>query len=173
MPQQLMFVYGSLRPGEYNSDRFSGETEVIARNVQTRGRMRCVDRFGYGGYPLVDVFPDDDLTITGDIIRLDVNSSRYRLICDMEIGAGYVPAHILIPVKVSYYNKAARANDTKFNGRPEYEGTWFMPHYSCLVWHYPAFDEKRTPIVESGDWLQWRKDHPLEQDGDGDELLDV
>lgn len=127
----MMFVYGSLRPGEYNSVRTGAEdaAEVLFRNVRIKGRMKPVSHSG--GYPVVDVLTETDSTIEGDILMMDADGDEYFHIMRMETGAGYVPVAVTVDV----------------------DGN----QVACLVWHYVGFDELSTEIVKSGDWIQWQR----------------
>lgn len=131
----LMFAYGTLRPGQYNADRFRGEVEVVAQNLTIPGRMRAVHR--HGGFPVVDAF-DKDHTIVGDILSYDSNSTRWRNIVQMEVGAGYVPA--IIQVTYVYQQPGERV-------------VWERTT-PVIIWHYPDFNNPRLgSYITNGDWL--------------------
>lgn len=87
----LMFVYGTLRPGQYNANRFGDSYEVVATEAITNGRM-----YDYG-YPLVDITETGE--IVGDVLRVDPNSEWYYGVCRMEMGAQYVPAVVDVTLR--------------------------------------------------------------------------
>lgn len=85
----LFFVYGSLRPGEYNSDRFGEELRVYSKDCLSRGSLWSV-----GPYPAAVFGGDDASWIHGDILVVNPDSKHWRMITNMETGADYVPTMV-------------------------------------------------------------------------------
>lgn len=84
------FVYGTLRPGDYNHERVGGSTD--ARRATASGRLYCV--FPSGGYPGAKF--QEEGTIVGDVVYF--GHKRWPFIMDMETGAGYS----LVEIPVTY-----------------------------------------------------------------------
>jgi gamma-glutamylcyclotransferase (GGCT)/AIG2-like uncharacterized protein YtfP len=81
-----VFVFGTLRPGDYNHDRFGGIKEVI-RNVTVPGRLyHAIPNRGriYPGARF-----DEEGTIIGDILVYESGCNELEHVVRMEIGAGY------------------------------------------------------------------------------------
>lgn len=98
-----VFVFGTLRPSEYNHTVIEPAVRKIEFDVTTQGRMYYV----YDAYPCVR-FSEEGI-VTGDLLWVDSDSYCYGLTHDMEIGAGYTPRRI--KVKTSYGIEEAIAYD--------------------------------------------------------------
>jgi gamma-glutamylcyclotransferase (GGCT)/AIG2-like uncharacterized protein YtfP len=80
------FVYGSLRPGDYNHERVGGSTD--ARPATTKGQLYDSGH----GYPLAKL--DEEGTIVGDVVYF--GPEAWKDIVDMEEGAGYVMQEVTV-----------------------------------------------------------------------------
>jgi gamma-glutamylcyclotransferase (GGCT)/AIG2-like uncharacterized protein YtfP len=77
-----IFVYGSLKEGEYNFGRF-GETNVLQKNVKINGFLL----YSLGPYPCVVKTNNPEDFVIGEIH--EVSEGNYNNIARMEFGAGY------------------------------------------------------------------------------------
>jgi gamma-glutamylcyclotransferase (GGCT)/AIG2-like uncharacterized protein YtfP len=80
----LIAVYGSLRPSEYNYERF----KEVYEDIQDLGEetLEGFDLYSLGAYPGIK---HGDGTLVVNILRCD--DECYDRIENMEIGAGYKP----------------------------------------------------------------------------------
>lgn len=125
-----IFVYGTLRPGQYNDHRtgLSALALSVIRNVTTNGVMH--NRHGDRPYyPVVNF--DGEGTIVGDIlIGVPERHQQVRQTHAMEIGAGYEMREI----------------DIEHNGFT----------YRCIAYHFSPDENGRQDIgcaIPDGDWL--------------------
>lgn len=121
----LCFVYGSLRPGEYNFERCvdTSDLEEVILNVTARGRLFHVWETSLA-YPVAR-FDLTDGIIRGDLLRLRHPSRTWDWIHGMEAGAGYVLVDLNVELE---------------------SGLSVRAH----AWHYPAEDHGEE--VPDGDW---------------------
>jgi gamma-glutamylcyclotransferase (GGCT)/AIG2-like uncharacterized protein YtfP len=134
-------VYGTLRPGDYNSERFSeGGSATFHRGFRIPGVLYD------GGLPFLDAF-DTSSEVVVDIIELDPESRRWEQICYMEIGAGY-SAVVCQPTNIE---------------------TGVPFEHPCIVWH--ANDAaRRGRVVPSGDWKKKpQQGYQLDDSTEGDD----
>jgi len=86
-------VYGSLRKGEYNYDRFQeyypGHIKYIGTEV-----IKGFDLFSLGSYPGVKKSDNPEQSLVIDV--LEVSDSCYSSISAMEHGAGYDSVDVTI-----------------------------------------------------------------------------
>ena len=103
-------VYGSLRKGCYNFDRFCGyyPGEIIYKETTTIDANYAL--FSLGSYPAL-VKSEEKNNITVDI--LEVSERAFEALNRMEVGAGYSPVKINIngvECTVWIYNYKAHPN---------------------------------------------------------------
>lgn len=81
-----LFIYGTLRPGEYNYDMM----EPVVVGTPSPGRARgCLFDTGVG-YPVMALRRCDPYCRTvGDIVEVNQRHWRWADILEMEVGAGY------------------------------------------------------------------------------------
>lgn len=77
-----IFVYGSLKEGQYNFGRF-GETKVLKKNIRINGFAL----YSLGPYPCIIKTNNPQNFVIGEIH--EVSDNNYGNIYRMEIGAGY------------------------------------------------------------------------------------
>lgn len=128
-----LLVYGTLRVGQYNEDRFGGFT-AIASNVVSdfvvSGRMHNVAG-GRPMYPVVDFTREG--RVVGDLLMdIPVENYTFRNIYRMEIGAGYALAEI------------GQVN-TLFGPKPIH------------AFHYSVHEASVGDFIEDGDWIRYDK----------------
>ncbi len=125
-----IFVYGTLRPGEYNDRGFCGLAKEIKRGTTT-GKM--FNRRGRTPvFPVVDF--DGEGTIIGDLlIDMPERHQEVRAVHRMEIGAGYE----LREIKVDCDGET----------------------YSAIAYHWDFSADRYNSTVgiqiEDGDWLRF------------------
>ena len=85
-----IFVYGSLRVGEYNFNAF--QTHYNINPIKTNVKLKGYKLFSLGQYP--GIIEDLNSTIIGDILQ--VNEECYKHIHKMEINANYIEKEIKI-----------------------------------------------------------------------------
>jgi len=78
------FVYGSLRRGEFNHDRFRGFPE----SFKCAGFIRKALLKPLGPYPCIVPSEDEQDVVQGEIY--DLPESLHNVILNMEVNAGYV-----------------------------------------------------------------------------------
>lgn len=96
-----IFVYGSLRPGYYNWDRFElhkyadilRSGHVMHGVALKRMHAKIGGKQQYLGYPAMFRHPTG--TVVGDLIRIH-NELVAQEVFMMEVGAGYTPYTIMI-----------------------------------------------------------------------------
>jgi gamma-glutamylcyclotransferase (GGCT)/AIG2-like uncharacterized protein YtfP len=121
------FMYGSLRPGEYNAGRFGDDGRLMIRDVTTPGGLWTANR----AYPVAKFGKEYGEVIFGDILIFNTEGREWQRICHMEMGAGYVP--VVVPVR------------TRLWRRPEV----------AVAWHYTGSVTGAIP-VDGGDWIEWQ-----------------
>lgn len=85
--------YGSLRPGQYNFDRFDLDSisKLLGTHVVEKYKMVSVNDW----YPMV--FPSEDIEDSVVVDLVEIKDQRtIRYIDSMEIGAGYEPQQVTI-----------------------------------------------------------------------------
>lgn len=122
-----VFVYGTLRVGQGNYGWCAGGV-FVGRTIQdavTQGDLYFVA--GPNSFPVADAYGEG--CITGDVLYFDPESEHYEQMCEMEMGAGYVP----VVVEVAH---------------PDYPGV-----IKALMWHYnrPLLGRIQIP---HGDWVR-------------------
>lgn len=128
------FVYGTLRPGDYNHERVGGQIgDAVPAIVE--GDLFHLEGCSseHPAYPVAKF--DGSGTIHGEIVVLD--EEVWRRICRMEIGAGYLPQLVRAQPIV-------RDEDEGFHidlGDPEW----------VFGWHY--IGDRVGPQIKSGDWF--------------------
>lgn len=87
--KRQVFVYGTLRPGHFNHDRFgSGAVTNIVNHCYIEGfKMYNVD----GKRPIYPVIVpgDPEDRVYGDLLTIKVNTRWWSQVFSMEVGAGY------------------------------------------------------------------------------------
>lgn len=135
MAERRLFVYGTLRPGQYNFDRFPHEgVRVVNRNCTVSGFIMHNVHGHRPIYPVVIPGHADDI-IVGDLLAADDDSDWYHDVMAMEIGAGYEPEEVPVLTR---------------RKRPPRTVTALMFVYQ----HRP-----RGVPIESGNWLQFTEQH--------------
>lgn len=121
-----IFVYGTLRPGEYNDHGFSGLAREVKRGTTT-GKM--FNRRGSTPmFPVVDFNAEG--TIVGDLlIDMPERHERVRQVHRMEIGAGY------------------DLHDIEVDCDGE--------KYVAIAYHFNVEDERVGIPIQNGDWLDF------------------
>lgn len=94
MKTALIFVYGTLRPGEYNH-WVGPATRDIVEDVTTQGEMYQVGN--YDSFPVADF--DAPGTITGTLLTMDIGHRLFRQMMAMEAGAGYEPRDVEVTLE--------------------------------------------------------------------------
>lgn len=82
---KLIFVYGSLRPSQYNFDRVNNWIEGEVLKPVTRAILPGFELVNLGVYPAI--VPEGDSDVVGDI--LECPPELFANIDAMERGAGY------------------------------------------------------------------------------------
>jgi gamma-glutamylcyclotransferase (GGCT)/AIG2-like uncharacterized protein YtfP len=125
-----LFVYGTLRPGQYNSG-IHREADRIIHNCTTPGEMRNL-RGERPIYPVVDFTRMG--TIVGDLlIGIDSDSDEFAAVDSMEKGAGYTPRFLMSVITT-----------------PDREA------WSAISYHWPHFGQYETGVrIKDGDWLRF------------------
>lgn len=88
-----IFVYGTLRPSEYNFRRTGGAVKVDW-NMRANGRLYHAFKAPERMYPGARF--DEEGTIVGDVLWYKEGSSALRSVVAMEIGAGYSMVEIKV-----------------------------------------------------------------------------
>lgn len=115
-----LFVYGTLRRGEYNDRGLFARCDNFVSDVRYGGAMRNVSGDA-PVYPVVDF--DGEGTVLGDVLYgLDMDDGPVKSVLAMESGAGYelrllTPADA-VPVYGFHYPRFERA------GCPIPDGDW-------------------------------------------------
>lgn len=116
-----ILAYGSLRPGNYNHDRFGhGVLKVKKTNVTIKGYKM----YDLGSYPCITNTENEEDSIICDI--LSTNDKNIVFAIDaMEIGAGYTSEPVLInDINCKLYTMPPE-NFTKYNTPIHVEsGNW-------------------------------------------------
>ena len=140
-----IFVYGTLRPGQYNDTRTglaALATGGILKNCTTKGAM--YNRMGESPvYPVVDT--DMDGVIIGDLLMgIDPMSREVEMTHNMEIGAGYEPRTVTIVKPDGLLTEA-------------------------LIYNYTIGQPFRSPhgvAIPSGDWIAFvNEDARIDNEG--------
>lgn len=124
-----MFVYGTLRVGEYNSDRLPQLAGEIVRDVHTSGSM--YNRHGWRpAFPVVDFDGHGD--IVGDVyLDLPHDHPIVQGVIRMELNCGYTAKHWdefklpdgrLVPMNAFNFD----VNNTSVVGQRIPGGDWIM-----------------------------------------------
>jgi gamma-glutamylcyclotransferase (GGCT)/AIG2-like uncharacterized protein YtfP len=124
MAEVAMFVYGTLRPGQWNHSG-DGEVRPPMEGCTIEGRIYFV--WDNSGYPVAKL--DEEGRIIGDVLFLDDESSEYESIVRMERGAGYEPRDVAVRIE-------------------DEDGT--VREFGAVAWHY--IDKPRGELIRSGDW---------------------
>lgn len=126
------FIYGSLRRGEYNHERFRGFGTYYRGTGNVHGALLK----SLGSYPAVVPSPDLSDIVKGEIY--DLPEDLHKVILKMENGAGY----IYFPVQVH----------VEANAEEQPEKT--VPiDASLYMFRTPALIE-RIPAIKGGDWTK-------------------
>lgn len=129
-----VFVYGTLRPGQYNDGRsgLSSQATEVINNVRTDGRMWNVAP-GNPIYPVVNFDLAGD--IIGDLlIGIPDDSQILKNVHLMEVGAGYELRTVRVYI----------------SGDDNMEG-W----HEAIAYHYDSNQRglRLGQRIENGDWL--------------------
>lgn len=117
-----IFVYGTLRVGQYNYSWCEEAVEKAIKNCTASGRIYFVDPLG-AGYPVAKL--DEHGTIYGDILYFNTAHPLFDAVVRMELGAGYVARNIQV---------------TTPKGR----------QVDCQAFHYLRIP--RGSLIREGDW---------------------
>jgi gamma-glutamylcyclotransferase (GGCT)/AIG2-like uncharacterized protein YtfP len=124
-----VFVYGTLRPGDYNS-RMLGDVDVI-RGCEVHGwAMHNLTEDADPVYPVCVPTNDPNDVVKGDLLLMDNESPEYHRIYRMEIGAGY---------KLSVVEVIIPADEDSVD---------------AFIFEYRHSTEDRY-YIESGDWFEF------------------
>lgn len=86
-----VFVYGTLRIGEWNHDWFKPCVEEEEADATTPGHLW----FAYeGSYPVARFIPSETALIHGDVLWCDTEHPGYGHMVNMEVNAGYAQREI-------------------------------------------------------------------------------
>lgn len=139
-----LFVFGTLRPGDYNYNRsgltLSGEP---VRNVSLPGfQMFNLNSTNRPIYPIVKSTGVETDVIIGDMLRVNKDDPALEGIHRMEIGAGYeaITRTVCVPVDDTIDNPGVGI------------------HADVLLYEYVRFKGDEFPIT-SGDWFQFTKEN--------------
>jgi gamma-glutamylcyclotransferase (GGCT)/AIG2-like uncharacterized protein YtfP len=104
--QVNLLVYGTLKPGHYNFDRFFNETNVkVGEEIKLPG----FKMYSLGAYPCVVHTENNEDIITAVKLK-NVKSNIFNSINNMELGAGYVRKEIQLDNE-TYFIYVFRANN--------------------------------------------------------------
>lgn len=140
-----VFVYGTLRPGDYNHSRHGLDEDNVVRGVTAPGALYHVSS-SYKAYPCAKF--DQCGTIIGDILFFEEGSRDLERIDRMEEGAGYEIREVIVTLPDGSQMK-------------------------CQAYHYVR--DPRGPRIESGDWFNdstefltrsWVDEAEWEEDGE-------
>lgn len=124
-----IFVYGSLRSGEYNHGLISHSNE----NVKVcDGTLYGAILKSLGAYPAIIPSDNDGDSVVGEV--WDLEPRTFKMIEGMELGAGYVRRNKAIDVHEAETDGLQVAADAYFYADP----TWLGG----------------MKTIESGDWLK-------------------
>lgn len=126
MNRKRIFVYGSLRKGEYNYREEMGEPICT-------GHIHKAQLYSLGAFPAIVASDDEADTVTGEVY--DLADKQFASIDRMEVGAGYE----LRPVLVWW-----KEIDRNFNG----DGN----PLEAEAYFYPAVQDWFGPRIDNGDW---------------------
>lgn len=130
--QVLIFVYGSLRTGEYNNDLLIRSTKLCDASI------RGFDLYSLGVYPAI--IPSSDLNhlVYGEVFRAD--PGEFLRIDRMELGAGY---------KAVQVEALHDTNDLDEHGEASFPLTY--------VFEDPKWLQDMGELVRGGDWSKRAK----------------
>lgn len=148
-----VFVYGTLRPGDYNHDRFPGGVVQIINDCSASGRLYHAFK-DHRGYPGAHF--DEEGTIVGDILVYDDESRAFQSVVSMELGAGYEVRQIKVNTP---------------NGVIEAIGFHYLQPHGDLIESGDWFADDAYPAHGSG-FDRWSEDEYGEDfDDEDDEAL--
>lgn len=113
-----VFVYGSLRAGEYNHrGDFASSAKLVAEGV-----IRGATLVSLGVYPAIISSDDQTLEVIGEVY--DLPEKTFKWIEAMELGAGYRrdPVKVLTGKDVVEADAYFFANPARLDGQPRVEG---------------------------------------------------
>jgi gamma-glutamylcyclotransferase (GGCT)/AIG2-like uncharacterized protein YtfP len=114
---KFIFVYGSLKQGQYNFGRF-GETKVIKQNV----KINKFSLYDLGPFPCVVETGDSEDFVIGEIH--EVSDSIYNSISRMEFGAGYYSKELTFgEISATVFLMEAE-NLNRYGGKLIESGVW-------------------------------------------------
>lgn len=161
MNEIRMAVYGTLRRGHYNHDRFPGGVTEVVEGARIPGALYV------SGLPYLDAYAED--SVVCDILTYDADSDAYKSVCHMEIGAGYVPVMtratkdgVVVDALVWHYPGAADRGNLVDSGdfhdyvpEPRYpRRTYFDPEVQALLDSEDEDDEDIEFDDEDDDWVR-------------------
>lgn len=121
-----IFVYGSLRRGEYNHQgAFASGVQHVAD-----GRIKGAILHSLGAYPCIVASKNDADTVVGEVY--DLADDTFNWVERMELGAGYIRR----PVEVDSHNNIAEDGEGPIQAE-----AYFYPYP-------PTYGH----VVASGDW---------------------
>ena len=126
------FVYGSLRRGEFNHNRFRGFPEAF----QCEGFIRGAYLKSLGSYPAIVPTEDQTAIVRGEIY--DLPEDLHEIILRMELGAGYEFRPVLVNVEAN---------------KDEAPGATVPIEASAYFFRLPERISNIQP-VEGGDWTR-------------------
>lgn len=119
-PLVPVFVYGTLRVGQYN---FSWAQEAVVDTIQNctaKGALYFVD--GRFGYPVAKF--DEEGEIKGDVLWFDPAHEEYQSVVRMELGAGYEVREIEVRTESETIEAIAFHYLRPTRGNPIPDGDW-------------------------------------------------
>lgn len=125
MGKRFIAVYGSLREGDYNYERFKAIFKDDFKKITEPIEIKGYRLFDLGSYPGI-VESTDNHKLTIEIIQC--SQECYNTILTMEVNAGYKVSEIHV-------------ND---NG----------VMYDCSIFIYQG-NRTNCPIVDNGDWISY------------------
>ena len=91
-PGKKVFIYGSLRRGHYNHDRFDFGSKTVFHGSEVLNGARLYD---LGVYPCMVLTDRSEDKVVGEVYEF-TDTKLERLIHNMEIGAGYVEVEVTV-----------------------------------------------------------------------------
>lgn len=123
-----IFVYGTIRKGDYNHHRsLNGGHEFIGEGILTGYQM-----YNLGSYPMITPTGNASHEIVGEVYKISDNDANF--INRMEMGAGYYPIRVTINMK---------------------DGTTRTAIAYAMELGYEYY--KKQTLIPSGDWIKYKE----------------